>query len=325
MAVIRRRAAEADLIFRAGVLPPDLLRVVRFHGEEQISRLFHFTVELASQESELDFTEVLGQPAVLTIKGEPEARHVNGIVSRVEQAGRGNLYTYYRVELVPTIWLLTRRHNCRIFQDQSVPEVIKQVLDDAGLPGDAYRLALRASYPAREYCVQYRESDMDFISRLMEEEGIFYFFEHTETAHRLTLGDAPEVHPAIAEPATLTLRDAAFGSTAEEFLSTFRMTREIRTGGVVLRDFNPLKPALDLTAEQKGRERPELELYDYPGNFDQRGRGKAVAKVRLEEARATGEQATAHSDCRRLISGHTFTLEGHDRSDFNQEYLVTSV
>jgi len=324
MAVIRNRAAEADLIFRAGKLAPDLLRVVRFHGQEEISQLFHFTLELASKESELDFAKVLGQPAVLTIKGDPEARYVNGIVSRIEQAGRGTEYTYYRAELVPTVWLLTQRQSCRIFQEKSVPEIVKQVLDEAGLPSDAYKLALRSSYDPREYCVQYRESDMDFIARLMEEEGIFYFFQHTETAHLLTFGDGADVHPAIPKPATVSLRDAAFGSTSEEFFSTFRMTQEIRPGAVVLRDFNPIKPSVDLTAEQKGADHPELELYDYPGGFDEAGRGKGLAKVRLEEELATLEQATAHSDCRRLISGYTFTLDGHDRTAFNQDYVVTS-
>jgi len=283
MAVIRNRAATADLIFRAGELAPDLLGVVAFHGQEEISQLFHFTLDLASKESELDFAKILGQPALLTINGEPEARFVNGIVSRIEQAGRGIDYTHYRAELVPTVWLLTQRQNCRIFQEKSVPEIVKQVLDDAGLPSDTYQLSLRGSYAKRDYCVQYRESDMDFIARLMEEEGIFYFFQHTETSHVLTVGDAADVHPQIAAPATVSLREVSVGVPSEELFSAFRMTQEIRPGAVVLRDFNPLKPSVDLTAEDKGGERPELEIYDYPGGYDESGAGKGLAKVRLQE------------------------------------------
>ena len=325
MAVTRNRAAEADLIFRAGDLPADLLRVVRFHGQEEISHLFHFTLEPVSKESELDFAKVLGQPAVLTIQGKPEARYVHGIVSRIEQTGRGVQYTHYQVELVPAVWLLTQRQNCRIFQAKSVPEIIKQVFDDGGVPSDAYRLALRNSYPPLDYCAQYRESDMDFIGRLMEEEGIFFFFVSTQTGHVLTLGDGPDVHPRIANPTTVSRRDAAFGATDEEFFSAFRMTQEIRPGAVVLRDFNPLKPAVDLTAESKGNDHPELEIYDYPAGYDDGGRGKGIAKVRLEAERATVEQATGHSDCCRLISGYTFALDGHERSAFNQDYVITAV
>jgi type VI secretion system secreted protein VgrG len=324
MAVIRNRAAEADLAFRAGKLAADVLQVVQFNGQEEISRLFHFTLELASKDGEIDFTKVLGQPATLTIVGEPETRFVNGIVCRFEQAGRSVDFTRYRAELVPTVWLLTQRQDCRIFQEKSVPDIVKQVLEDAGVPSDAFRLALQGTYTPRTYCVQYRESGWEFIARLLEEEGIFYFFEHTEAAHVLVLGDNPNAHKDVAAPAKVLFNTGGIGVTTEEAFTAFRVTQEIRPGSVVLRDFDFTHPSLDLTAEKEG-EGKALQVYDYPGGYQVKDRGTALATARLQEEQAAVKQATGRSDCRRLISGFTFTLDGHERADFNQKYLVTAV
>jgi len=325
MAVIRNRAAEADLTFRVGSLGETVLRVVEFNGTEGISQLFHFTLELASADAEVDFKAVVGQPAGLTVEGAPESRHVNGIICRFEQAGRGPDYTRYRGELVPAMWLLTQRQNCRIFQGKSVPDIVKEVLQDARLPSDSFRFALRGSYAPRDFCCQYRESDMDFIARLLEEEGICYFFEHSEDKHILVMGDNAGAHPPIEPPATVALRAVGYGSTDEEFFSTFTLTQAIRPGTVVLRDFNATKPSLDLTVQEQGRDHAELEVYDYPGEYLDKGTGSSLAKVRLEEEQAAAEQAAARSDCRRLTAGYTFVLDGHERTEFNKEYLITTV
>jgi len=324
MAVIRNRAAEADLTFHVGELAADVLQVVQFNGQEEISRLFHFTLELASKDGELDFKKVLGQPATLSIVGEPETRFVNGIVCRFEQAGRSVDFTRYRAELVPTVWLLTQRQDCRIFQEKSVPDIVKQVLEDAGVPSDAFRLSLQGTYTPRTYCVQYRESGWDFIARLLEEEGIFYFFEHTETAHVLVLGDNPNAHKDVAAPTKVLFNTGGTGVTSEEAFTAFRVTQEIRPGSVVLRDFDFTHPSLDLTVEKEG-EGKELQVYDYPGGYQVKDRGTTLATARLQEEQAAVKQAIGRSDCRRLISGFTFTLDGHERADFNQKYLVTAV
>ena len=313
MVVIRNKAAEAGLAFRAGELAADVLQVVQFNGQEEISRLFHFTLELASKDSEIDFAKVLGQPATLTIEGEPEQRFINGIVCRFEQAGRSVEFTRYRAELVPTVWLLTQRQDCQIFQEKSVPDIVKQVLEDAGVPSDAFRLSLQTTYKPRTYCVQYRESGWDFISRLLEEEGIFYFFEHTETAHVLVLGDNPNAHKEIAAPAKVLFNPGGTGVSTEEAFTALRVTQEIRPGSVVLCDFDFTHPSLDLTVEKDGGAK-ELQIYDYPGGYQDTDRGTALATARLQEEQAGVKQVSGRSDCRRLTSGFTFTLDGHERA-----------
>jgi len=325
MAVVRDRGSHADITFRVGTLDETTLEVVRFEGRETISQLFHFSLELVSQDAWIDFDEVIGQPALLTIHGDPAPRHVSGIVCRFEQAGRGTIFTRYRAQLVPTVWLLTQRKNCFIFQNLSVPDIIKQVFERANVPTDVYRFALRGDYAPRDYCVQYRESDMEFAGRLLEEEGIFFFFEHSEAGHVLVMADHPDAHPVIVEPETVNLAEIGHGVTGEEFLSSFHFTREIRTGSVATRDYNFTRSSLTLAAAAEATVHPELEAYDYPGGFQEADRGAGLAEVRLEEEQAGTEVAFGGSDCRRLVCGYTFLFDGHERSSFNGRYLITEV
>jgi len=238
MAVVRSQGTSADITFRVGTLDESTLEVAGFEGRETISRLFHFSLDLVSRDAWIDFDEVIGQAALLTVHGDPAPRHVSAIVCRFEQAGRGTDFTRYRAELVPAVWLLTQRKNCCIFQNLSVPDIIRQVFERANVPSDAYRFAVRGDYGPRDYCVQYRESDMEFAARLLEEEGIFFFFEHSESGHVLVMADHADAHPVIVEPETVRLAETGYGVTSEEFLSDFRFTREIRTGAVATRDYN---------------------------------------------------------------------------------------
>jgi type VI secretion system secreted protein VgrG len=325
MAVIRNRAAEADLTFRVGAMDDTVLKVVHFNGTEGISQLYQFTLELASKDGEIDFAKVLGEAGLLTIQGDPEPRYVSGIVSRFEQAGRGTDFTRYRATLVPALWLLTQRQNFRIFQEKSVPDIVKAVLEEAKVPSDTYRFSLKGTYKPREYCVQYRQSDMDFISYLLEEEGICFYFEHKETGHVVVFGDGPDAHTDIVKPTTVLLNDIGFGTTTEEFIQSCQVTQEIRSGKSQLQDYDFTKPSLDLTASADGDKWKELETYDYPGGYQEKGVGTELAKRRREEGAVPADVMTAHSDCRRLVSGYKFTLDGHERSSFNQSYLVTAV
>jgi type VI secretion system secreted protein VgrG len=324
MAVVRNLGASADITFRVGTLDETTLEVVQFEGRETVSRLFHFSLDLVSRDAWIDFDEVIGQPALVTIQGDPAPRHVSAIVCRFEQAGRGTDFTRYRAELVPAVWLLTQRKNCCIFQNLSVPDIIRQVFERASVPSDAYRFALRGDYAPRDYCVQYRESDMEFAARLLEEEGIFFFFEHSAAGHVLVMADHTDAHPAIVEPETVRLAETGYGVTSEEFLSSFRFTREIRTGAVATRDYDFTRSSLTLAAEAEAAVHPELEAYDYPGGFQEIERGAGLAKVRLAEEQAATEVAFGRSDCRRLVCGYTFLFDGHERSSFNGRYLITA-
>jgi type VI secretion system secreted protein VgrG len=324
MAIIRSKS-EADYTIKTGSLPADKLKVVSFFGSEGISELFRFSVDLASSDKEIDFDAAVGQPTLLTIHGPKEKRYINGIVSLFEQTGKTGKLTRYRAEVVPTVWMLSRRSNCRIFQNLAVPAIIKQVLTDGGVASDQFEFSLKKTYQPRDYCVQYRESDLSFISRLMEQYGLFYFFKHTADQHVMVIGDDAVVHVPIAEPATVRYRaPGTAGVSDQEHVSEYRFNREIRSGAIKLQDFDFKKPRLNMGADAKAGD-GKLEVYDYPGEYGAPDEGSALAKVRLEELQATRQVGSGQSDCRRLIPGYRFTLDQYDRSDCNREYVVVRV
>lgn len=301
------------------------LRVVRLTGNEALSQLFRFTLELASEEPEIDFGAVVGKGARLILLGDSGERFVNGMVSRFEQTAERGRFTLYQAELVPHLWLLAFRHRSRIFQQRSVPDIIKQILEEVGLTSDRYRFVLQKEYPPREYCVQYRETDLQFISRLMEEEGIFYFFEHTEEKHVLVMADAASAHVPIAEPPAVIFHEPTGTVPTEEYVYQYRYAEKVRPGAVVLRDFDFTKPSLTLQAEKQADQDTALEIYDYPGEYVAPERGRALAQVRLEAFQAPRKVGRGSSVCRRFLPGYRFTLRDHPRKSFNQEYVLTRV
>lgn len=323
MAIIRAKN-ETDYTFKAGSYAGDKLKVVHFHGSEGISELFHFSVDLASTDAEVDFEKVVGQPALLTIHGEKGKRYVHGMVSLLEQVGKEGKWMRYRAEVVPAVWILSRRMNCRIFQNQSIPDIIKKALTDGGIASDQFRFSLKKSYKPRDYCVQYRESDLSYITRLMEQYGLFYFFEHAADKHVMVIGDDSVVHVPISDPAKVIYRPpGTAGVSDQEHVFEYRYHREVRTGAVRLRDFDFKKPRLNLEQESKAKGDGKLEAYDYPGEYLTPDEGEDLAKVRLEELQAPRQVGSGQSDCRRFIPGYRFTLDRYDRSNFNREYLLT--
>src|SRR5687768_15407658 len=188
----------ADYTFKVGSYSADKLKVTKFVGTEGISQLYRFSVALASHDGELDFDTVLGQQALLTFHAPKDKRYVHGVVHSFEQMPRQGRWVQYHADIAPAAWTLSSRVNCRIFQDLTIPDIIKQVLADGGLASDQFRFSLTNAYAPREYCVQYRESDFAFISRLMEQYGLFYFFEHQPEKHVMVIGDDAVNHVPIA-------------------------------------------------------------------------------------------------------------------------------
>ncbi len=325
MAVIRSKS-EADYTFKAGSYSGNKLRVVSFFGSEGISEMFRYNIDLASLDGEVDFDEVIGQPALLTIHGLKGKRYVHGIVSLFEQTGKEGKWTRYRAEVVPAIWILSRHYTCRIFQTQTIPDIIKKVLTDAGISSDQFRFSLKKTYKPRDYCVQYRESDLSFISRLMEQYGIFYLFEHAEDKDIMVIGNDPVVHVPIQDPATVIYHaPGTTGVSDQEHIFEYRFNREIRSGAVMLKDFDFKKPRLNLGAEEKINGDGKLEVYDYPGEYEAPDLGKDLAKVRLEEIQSTQKVGSGQSDCRRFIPGYRFTLDKFSRTELNREYMLIHV
>ncbi len=246
-----RTADTADFTFTVGEMQSDVLKVTGFTGEEGISRLFGFRIELCSDDANIDFNEVVGKSCVLEIAGAHGSRYVCGIVRQFEQTGEGVGVSYYAAEIVPLHWYLSKRFKTRIFRehncsDMSVPGIIKKVLEDAGIPEERFRFALQATYAARDFVVQYRETDMDFISRLMEHEGIFYFFEHTAEGHTMVFGDADVVHVDTPNAAEYPFRDPNSLVPEKEFVYHARECQAIQFASVCLDDFNFRQPTVAL-------------------------------------------------------------------------------
>ncbi len=289
----------------------DPLHVVRFEGHEGMSQLFEFSVLVACEAGDLAFDAVVGRPAALTFHAGAEPRHVHGIVASFEQGDEGQKLTAYRAVLVPAVWRLCHRRDSRIFQGLAVPAILEQVLQAAGVPGTGCRFALSGRYAPREYCVQYRESDWAFLCRLMEEEGIAYHFEHTDAAHVLVMADSPSVYAPIVGDARVAFRPSLGALVKGEHVSRFRYAERVRPGKVTLRDYNFKKPRLLLEGVEQATADPDLEIYDYPGDYDVPGLGSARAKIRLEELQARRKTGGGEGACARFVPGATFTLADH--------------
>ena len=296
-------------------------KVLEFQGREAISQPYRFDLELVSEHPDLDLESLLHRPAFLALA--PDGSGVHGLVHQAAQGESGKRLTRYHLTLVPQLAYLAHRTNQRIFQHLSVPQVIAQVLEEHGIQADAYRFQLGpVIYPPREYCVQYDETDLHFIQRLCEEEGIHYHFQHSAAGHALVFGDDQTVFPRLA--ATTYQQDS--GLVADQpVIKRFGLRLETRTSRVTRRDYDFEKPRLTMETAFYSDFQPDLEDYDYPGRFTERTRGKHLSQRALERHRHDYELAEGESDQPRLASGHFLPLGEHPRSDWNQLWLLTEV
>ncbi|WP_434136815.1 type VI secretion system tip protein VgrG (plasmid) [Pseudomonas luteola] len=297
-------------------------QVLEFSGREAISQPYRFEIELISEKPDLDFNSLLHKRAYLKLS--KSGNGIHGQVYRVAQGESGKRLTRYRVSLVPHLQYLAHRTNQRIFQHLTVPQIIGAVLEEHGILSDSYRFQFGPTvYPAREYCVQYDESDLHFIQRLCEEEGIHYHFEHSLQGHELVFGDDQTSFPKLTPPVAFIQGN---GLVADEpVIKRFGARMETRTSKVTRRDYNFEQPRLLMEAAFKSELLPDLEDYDYPGRFDDRGRGKHLAKRALERHQADFLLAEGESDVPKLSTGHFVELSEHPRSDWNQLWLLTEV
>lgn len=311
-----------DYTFAVDGLDGDLA-VLRFDGVEGLSRPYRFDIELTSHDPDIVFEDVVGKNAVLQWITADEPRCVHGIVSRFEFAGQGRKLTYYTARLVPKLWSFSLRSQSQIFQEKTTPDILKDVLQKGGVPSDAVEFQLKRSYKPHKFCVQYRETDLDFASRMMEEEGIFYFFRHEESKHTMVIADASGVHEAMPGEAAVVYRGGETDMAGGEAIKRFTFRRAMRTGAVALQEFDFKRPTLNLMSEKAADVEAELEEYDYPGAYPDTDHGKTYAAIRLEELRARRDLGSGKSDCRRLIPGFRWSLEEHPRAEFNAEYTLT--
>jgi type VI secretion system secreted protein VgrG len=299
------------------------ISVVNFTLCERISFPFEFKGSLAC-EDEIKFEDVVGKEALLTIKSDEGDRYCHGVVKQFAQNGKKSKKNLYRALLVPSLWLLSREQDCRIFQNMTVQDIVTQIFQDGGIASDRFDFRLQNTYPPREYCVQYRETDLNFISRLLEEEGIFYFFEHSKDKHLLILGDSTVAYQTLPGKAEVPF-NATGMEKEKEAVKDFTFSQKVFSGKMTRKDYNFEKPSLDLTAENQDESYEKLEVYDYPGNYLDEDRGKMLVGTRLEESKTFKEKAKGKSLCSRLTPGYKFKLTDHERSGFNQEYLLVEV
>ncbi|MBK3869962.1 type VI secretion system tip protein VgrG [Pseudomonas stutzeri] len=296
-------------------------KVLEFQGREAISQPYRFDLELLSERPDLDLESLLHRPAFLAFG--PDGSGIHGLVHQAAQGESGQRLTRYRLTLVPQLAYLAHRSNQRIFQHLSVPQIIAQVLEEHGIQADAYRFGLDpVVYPPREYCVQYDESDLHFIQRLCEEEGIHYHFQHSAAGHVLVFGDDQTVFPKL----TATAYQQDSGLVADQpVIKRFGLRLETRTSRVTRRDYDFEKPRLTMEGAFHSDFQPDLEDYDYPGRFTERARGKHLSQRALERHRHDYRLAEGDSDQPQLASGHFLPLGEHPRREWNALWLLTEV
>jgi type VI secretion system secreted protein VgrG len=322
----------SNYTFQAGKYTNKDLLVEKFHGKESISELFKFTVYVATKKIQIDFQKVIGKPAQLSIlRTSGKDRFINGIVDEIEYISETKAHIHYRFEVVPSVWLLKYRQDNRIFQDKTVEDIIEKVLTKAGITSENYEFSLQGNYQPIDYCVQYRESDFNFISRLMEQDGIFYYFRHDDEKSAMVFADHSMIHKEIDSPSSddspsKIVYKAKTGKLPDkEHVFSYKYYEKIRPGLASLRDYNFVKPTLDLECSSKYEKDTKLEIHEYPGSYKWDDTGGDLATVRMEALQVDRQVSRGAGTCRSFNPGFKFTLAGHQNKKFNCENLLISV
>jgi type VI secretion system secreted protein VgrG len=311
-------------------LGKDELLLQRFSGTEAISRLFHFELWCYSENHSIPFDALVGQPATIKVAlPDGTERYISGVVNTFTQGGTSalsdstNAFATYRLTFVPWLWLLTRTTNCRIFQEKDVRRIIREVFEKHKFRD--FQMRLHGAFEKREYCVQYCESDFNFVSRLMEEEGIFYFFEHAEGKHTLVLANHPGEFKQCGHQPTARYNLDEGSLLGEDIITEWTVSQEVRPGKYKSKDFNFEQPTRPLTASAAGRDARQFEVYEYPGDYMNSRHGEQLARIRMQEQEVSLIRVNGTSTCRGFSSGTKFDLKDHYRPDLNKSYVLTSV
>ena len=345
MPEIKTLQSERLLIVQVGSLGPDDLLMTGMMGHEEVSSLFSFRLDLISDvPSKIVLQDIVGKNVTMGLMLRDESyRFFNGFISRFSLSGRDMggeaRFTHYRAEVVPWLWFLSRTADCRIFQDKTVPDIIEQIFKDLGFQD--FRFDLQRSYTKWDYCVQYRETDFHFVSRLMEEEGIFYFFEHENGKHTLVMADATQAYkPVPNQPKTKFLPEGGYNDR-EDTVNTWEMYQEFRPGKYALRDYHFQMPSKNLQVVEPTKfnvgGNDKFEVYDYPGGYAQRfnkpderlgkvePEGRTVVGLRMEEEETPHLVNYGASVCRAFTAGKRFELVEPPPGVTSGPYVLTSV
>lgn len=312
-------------------LGDDQLLLTSFQGREEMSRLFSYTLEMISDDPKIAPKSIVGTNVTFSVRRTDNSfRHFNGFVSRfsagVEREGRRT----YRAEVVPWLWFLTRTADCRIFQNKTIKQIIAEVFQDLGM-SDVDDSQVKGHHPVWEYCVQYRESAFNFVSRLMEEEGIFFFFKHEEGKHTLVMADQAGAYKDCPEKEV----DLPLDTTTiaiDDHLTSWEHCYEFRTGKWAQTDYNFETPSTSLMANteiQGPAEMPgakKYEVFDYPGSYDNTGDGKPLTDLRMQEEETAFDVVQAAGLCKTFTPGGKFKVKQHpSKNEANKGYVITSI
>lgn len=327
------------------------LMVTSFAATERISGLFDGQIEMVAERAKAGSVvpeEIIGKKMTLQVALTSEyegssRRFFNGVVKRFSQGHTDRRFVHYRAEVAPWTWLLTLTSGCRIFQSMTVLEIVQKLFDEmkSSYPElVAYRVSTTNEYTKLDYCVQYRETSFNFISRLLEEEGIFYFFEHEKDKHTLVLADNPAAHKPCPNQETAQYVPEGGWDEMANPVTEWHVDHELRPGKYTIRDFHFQMPSKSLEAVEPTKfeiaGNSKLEIYDYPGDyaarFNDKGRQGEVepeatklVKVRMEEQETSHAEITGASMCRGFLPGYGFKLAGHSNKKMNGDYVLTQV
>ncbi len=312
-------------------LGKDKLLLRSFTGEEGISRLFSFQLDLLSEDFAIDFDQIVGKNLTFSmlLADGTTTNFYNGFVSRFSQLPNENRFARYRAEVVPWLWFLTRTSDCRIFQNKTAPNIIQEIFDTFGFKD--FKNQLQGSYKEWVYCVQYRETACNFVMRLMEQEGIFFFFEHENGKHTLVLADSSSAHNLCSNQSTFKydFTQGSGRSREADTIDSWALEHELRSGKYALKEFYFETPNSSLLTNSEGRvnqgDNKKWEVFDYPGEYEQREDGDSYVKIRMDEQEMPHAVVRGTSNCRTFMAGYKFNLTGHFREDQNDAYVLTSV
>src|SRR6266550_3406148 len=319
---------EGRLLSLNSPLGKDALLLQGLNGHENISRPLAFHLDLLSENPSISYDQIVGQRVAIVIDAPGGGqRYWNGFVSRFVQAGSDYRFTHYRAEIVPWLWFLTRTADCRIFQNMTIPDIITKIFKDLGF--NDFKNSLQGSFELREYCVQYRETDFNFVSRLLEQYGICYFFEHEQDQHTLVMANDSSVHKECPRNDTVHVNYAPGGLVDKDVITSWNMEQELRTGKWSLTDYNFETPSSNLLVNEPSivnvDGNSKYEIYDYPGIYQRKPQGENLAKVRMQEEETVSKIASGSGGCYGFAAGYKFNLEGYYRPDMNDAYLLTEV
>ena len=308
-------------------LGPDVLLLNQMGGGEELGRLFTYDLQLTSLDANIDLNQLLGKPMSVGLQlADGGERHFHGIVAQCSQSIDQGQFASYQVTLRPWLWLLSRTSDCRIFQNLSIPQIIKQVFRDLGFSD--FEDALSRPYREWEYCVQYRETSFDFVSRLMEQEGIYYFFRHEQDRHVLVLADAYGAHTTVPGYASIPYYPKDEQQRERDHMHNWHLAQQVQPGSLELNDYDFQRPSASIdvrSAMPRPHTAGDYPLYDYPGTYVQSADGEHYARTRIEALQTLHEQIEFSGNARGLGSGHLFSLTGFSRQDQNREYLIVGI